>query len=120
MRSVGAADHEQLLQTVGRLYRQILICSIADLVPAKHYWREPSAKAAMIEINRRLYMDEQTGERLPSFDQVGNAVSGMLAVVGHFPRSCEADPQKRTAIGSCDSRGLGSNAASVLAAADQS
>ena len=73
----------------------------------------------MIEINRRLYMDEQTGERPPSFDQVRNALSGMLAVVGHFPRSCEADPQKRTAIGSCDSRGLG-NAASVLAAADQS
>ena len=66
----------------------------------------------MIEINRRLYMDEQTGERLPSFDQVRNAVSGMLAVV--------ADPQKRTAIGSRDSRGLGDNAASVLAAADQS
>jgi hypothetical protein len=31
----------------------------------------------MIEINRRLYMDEQTGERLPSFDQVRNGVSGM-------------------------------------------
>jgi len=71
----------------------------------------------MIEINRRLYMDEQTGERPPSFDQVRNALSGMLAVVGHFPRSCEADPQKRTAI---RSRGLCNNAASVLAAADQS
>ena len=100
MWSVGAADHEQLLQTVGRLYRQILICPIADLVPSKHYWREPSAKAVMIEINRRLYMDEQTGERLPSFDQVGNAVSGMSSELTNL-RSCVGEKlEKRRASGS--------------------
>jgi hypothetical protein len=38
----------------------------------------------MIEVNRRLYMDEETGERLPSFGEVGRAVSEMLAVTGRY------------------------------------
>lgn len=56
------------------------------LVPLIHYRREPRVRAIMIEINRRLYMDERTGERLPSFDGVRNAISEMLAVAGHCPR----------------------------------
>jgi hypothetical protein len=40
----------------------------------------------MIEINRQLYMDEETGERLPSFGTIRQAVSEMLAVVGHCPQ----------------------------------
>ena len=56
------------------------------LVPAKHYRREPRVRAVMIEINRRLYMDEQTGERLPRFGEVRQAVSEMLAVVDRYPR----------------------------------
>jgi hypothetical protein len=34
----------------------------------------------MIETNRRLYMDEETGERRPSFGEVKQAISEMLAV----------------------------------------
>jgi N-formylglutamate amidohydrolase len=45
------------------------------------YRREPSVRAMMIEINRRLYMDEQTGEPLPSFREVRKATA-MLVVVG--------------------------------------
>lgn len=52
------------------------------LVPAKHYQRERKVQAIMIEVNRRLYMDEETGERLPSFGEVRQAISKMLAVVG--------------------------------------
>jgi N-formylglutamate deformylase len=52
------------------------------LVPARHYRREPKVQAIMIEINRRLYMDEATGERLPSFGEVKQAISEMLAVAG--------------------------------------
>jgi len=37
----------------------------------------------MIEINRRLYMDEQNGKRLPSFGELRKAISAMLAAVGH-------------------------------------
>jgi hypothetical protein len=40
----------------------------------------------MIEINRRFYMDEQTGERLPSFGEIRQAVSEMLAVAGRSAR----------------------------------
>jgi hypothetical protein len=36
----------------------------------------------MIEINRRLYMGEETGERRPSFGEVRQAISKMLAVAG--------------------------------------
>jgi hypothetical protein len=34
----------------------------------------------MIEVNRRLYMDEETGERSPSFGDVRQAISEMLMV----------------------------------------
>ena len=40
----------------------------------------------MIEIDRRLYMDEATGERLPSFGEVRLAISEMLAVAGRYPQ----------------------------------
>jgi N-formylglutamate amidohydrolase len=52
------------------------------LVPAKQYRREPRVRAIMIEVNRRLYMDEETGERLPDFGEMRGAVSQMLAVAG--------------------------------------
>jgi hypothetical protein len=39
----------------------------------------------MIEINRRLYMDEETGERLPSFDEMRRTVCGM-SVAGRHPQ----------------------------------
>ena len=32
-----------------------------------------------VEINRRLYTDEQSVERLPSFDKISQAISEMLA-----------------------------------------
>jgi hypothetical protein len=40
----------------------------------------------MIEIDRRLYMDEATGERLPSFGEVKQATSEMLAVAARCLR----------------------------------
>ena len=52
----------------------------------------------MIEINRRLYMDEQTGERLPSFDQVGNAVSGMSSELTNL-RSCVGEKLEKRRTG---------------------
>jgi N-formylglutamate deformylase len=54
------------------------------LVPAKHYRREPKVRAIMIEINRRLYMDEQTGEPLPTFGKIRQAVSEMLVLASHY------------------------------------
>ena len=51
------------------------------LVPAKHHRREPRVKAAMIEINRQLYMNEETGERLARFDDVSE-LEAIKAVFG--------------------------------------
>jgi N-formylglutamate amidohydrolase len=54
------------------------------LVPAKYYRREPMVRAVMIEINRRRYMDEQTGERLPSFSNIREVLSRMAGGVGRY------------------------------------
>jgi N-formylglutamate deformylase len=40
------------------------------LVPAAHYRRDPRVRALMIEINRGLYMNEQSGERLEAFGDI--------------------------------------------------
>ena len=37
------------------------------LVPEKFYGRDARVVALMIEVNRKIYMDEASGERLPSF-----------------------------------------------------
>jgi N-formylglutamate deformylase len=42
-----------------------------SLVPIDFYRSDPKrVHSIMIEVNRGLYMDEQTGEKLPAFDQV--------------------------------------------------
>lgn len=43
------------------------------LVPLEHYGHTPGVHAIMVELNRRLYMDEQTGAKLPSFNTVATA-----------------------------------------------
>jgi N-formylglutamate deformylase len=43
------------------------------LVPAKHYRTDDRVKSVMIEVNRRIYMDEFTGARLTSFDSASQA-----------------------------------------------
>jgi N-formylglutamate deformylase len=53
------------------------------LVPTKHYRTNGRVKAVMIEVNRRLYMDEETGNQLPTFASVRNVISEMLMGVAH-------------------------------------
>jgi N-formylglutamate amidohydrolase len=65
------------------------------LVPAKYYRREPRVQAVMIEINRRLYMDEQTGERLPNFGEIRQTVSEMLTVLARSSQRSGEDSAKR-------------------------
>lgn len=38
-----------------------------SLVPAAYYGRDTRVCTVMVEINRRLYMDENTGEKLPEY-----------------------------------------------------
>jgi N-formylglutamate deformylase len=49
------------------------------LLPAKHYRTDARVKSLMIEVNRRIYMNEVTGERLISFESVKHAVGKLLA-----------------------------------------
>jgi len=51
------------------------------LVPMAYYRRDRRVHSIMIEVNRGLYMDEATGEKLPCFDEVASrlrdAVDGL-------------------------------------------
>jgi N-formylglutamate deformylase len=49
-----------------------------SIVPIKHYRKTPEVKSIMIEINRKLYMDEATGERLPVFSEFSRTFQNCL------------------------------------------
>jgi len=49
------------------------------LVPAARFRRDPRVLALMVEINRRLYLDEESGVRLPSFGAVATALQECLS-----------------------------------------
>jgi len=51
------------------------------LVPAAHYRSDSRVMALMIEVNRRLYMDEQTGERRPDFATIQTRVQDVMRSV---------------------------------------
>lgn len=48
------------------------------LVPAAHHAGDPRVLAVMIELNRGIYMDESTGERLPGFDALASELRCLL------------------------------------------
>jgi N-formylglutamate deformylase len=54
------------------------------LVPMKHYRTDAHVRAAMIEVNRKLYMDERTGNRLERFAAIREAVDDMLTEAASF------------------------------------
>jgi N-formylglutamate amidohydrolase len=51
------------------------------LVPLSYYRKDDRISSVMIEVNRRLYMDEQSGRRSPDFNQVRAAVGGLVEAV---------------------------------------
>jgi N-formylglutamate deformylase len=55
------------------------------LVPARWYRRERRVRAVMVEINRRLYMDELSGEKTGQFSELKAVVQSVLTVLieGH-------------------------------------
>ena len=48
------------------------------MVPDQYNGREISVNALMLEINRRLYLDEGSGEKLSSFSQVSEVIHSLL------------------------------------------
>lgn len=51
------------------------------LVPAARYRRDARVSAVMIEINRRLYLDEETGAPSQAFDEVRGSIARLLAAL---------------------------------------
>jgi len=48
------------------------------LVPTPYYRQEPRVLATMIEVNRALYMDENSGARLPWMGEVAAKIQGVV------------------------------------------
>ena len=44
------------------------------LVPSSFYQCDPRVSSIMVEVNRSIYMDESTGERLPTFDAAATRI----------------------------------------------
>ncbi|MBN1697450.1 MAG: N-formylglutamate amidohydrolase [Spirochaetales bacterium] len=49
-----------------------------SIVPPAYYRQHRSVFSIMLEINKRLYMNETTGEKLPGFDELKAAIRGLI------------------------------------------
>lgn len=48
------------------------------MVPMKYYRQDARVSSVMIEVNRRLYMNEATGEKLPRFHEIRRFIRDLL------------------------------------------
>ena len=60
------------------------------IVPLAFYGKNTAVHSLMVELNRSLYMDERTGEKLPGFDAFGVVLSGVLEKVVQRWRESDA------------------------------
>jgi N-formylglutamate amidohydrolase len=51
------------------------------LVPMRFYQKDRRVRALMVEVRRDLYMDEQSGARLPRFDEVRKRISAAVSAI---------------------------------------
>lgn len=54
------------------------------IVPLKYYGKDRRVSSVMIEINRRLYMDETTGLKLPAFEKIKPDVEELMTHTGLY------------------------------------
>jgi N-formylglutamate deformylase len=54
-------------------------------VPLQFYGKEKRVASIMIEVNRKLYMDEETGKKLLSFPAIQRIVAGLLSQLIRLP-----------------------------------
>jgi N-formylglutamate amidohydrolase len=54
------------------------------LVPSAYYRKNPNVWSVMIEVNRRLYMDEMTGSKLPGFNAMKGQMQAILRALSDF------------------------------------
>ncbi len=55
-----------------------------SLVPSAYYRKNPDVRSVMIEVNRRLYMDEKTGAKLPGFKSAQDRIQSILKELAAF------------------------------------
>lgn len=51
------------------------------IVPMEFYGKDARVSSIMLEVNRQRYMNEKTGEKFETFDQVKNVVKGFLSLL---------------------------------------
>ena len=49
-----------------------------SIVPSEYFLADKRVQSIMIEINRSLYMDESTGQKLPGFPKVRDMIQGLF------------------------------------------
>ncbi|NJD03405.1 MAG: N-formylglutamate amidohydrolase [Ruminiclostridium sp.] len=54
------------------------------MVPMKYYMKDRRVSSVMIEVNRKLYMNEATGEKSLGFDSVKSFIGGLLQEILQF------------------------------------
>jgi N-formylglutamate amidohydrolase len=60
------------------------------LVPMKFFRKDARVSALMLEVNRRLYVDETTGDRVPAFGEMQRMLGRVLTqVADEHPRQGE-------------------------------
>lgn len=57
------------------------------ITPMKHFRRDRHVQSVMIEVNRRLYMNEDTGEKLAEFEPVRSFIHGLLEIMTRLTTS---------------------------------
>ena len=71
---------EQFFRTLGwTVYRDTPYKGA--LVPMKFCGRDQRVSSIMIEVNRKLYMDEETGEKRMSFPEIQGAMNALLSQI---------------------------------------
>ena len=58
------------------------------VVPVDYYGKNKQVESVMIEINRNLYMDEQTGEKTDNFETIKQEVSELLIDLQNYRTIC--------------------------------
>ena len=61
------------------------------IVPHTYYKKEARVYSIMIEINRRLYLDEKTRQKLPEFEKIGVLIKSLLREIENFQIKNEID-----------------------------
>ncbi len=54
------------------------------MVPMKYYLKDKRLSSVMIEVNRKLYMNESTGEKSMGFDMIKGFINGLLREISKF------------------------------------